>query len=63
MAVPKGKVSKARRDSRKANWKLSTPSIVKDPETQEFVVQHRVNKKTGYYNGKKIFEVKTEEKK
>ena len=25
MAVPKGKVSKARRDKRRANWKLAIP--------------------------------------
>ena len=27
MAVPKGKVSKARRNKRRANWKLSVPNI------------------------------------
>ena len=31
MAVPKGKVSKARRDKRKANWKLEVPGLVKCP--------------------------------
>ncbi|MGN1208001.1 MAG: 50S ribosomal protein L32, partial [Christensenellales bacterium] len=31
MAVPKVKVSRARRDSRKANWKVSAPSVVKCP--------------------------------
>ena len=29
MAVPKGKVSKSRRDKRKANWKLTAPNLVK----------------------------------
>ena len=28
MAVPKRKMSKARRDRRRANWKLSDPDIV-----------------------------------
>ena len=33
MATPKGKVSKARRDSRRsAHWKLSLPGIVKCPK-------------------------------
>ena len=32
MATPKGKVSKARRNSRRANWKLSLPGIVKCPK-------------------------------
>ena len=42
MAVPKGKVSKARRNSRKANWKLSTPSIVECSHCHELVAPHRV---------------------
>ena len=29
MAVPKRKVSKARRDKRRANWKLTLPGMVK----------------------------------
>ena len=28
MAVPKGKVSKARRNKRRANWKLSVPNML-----------------------------------
>ena len=32
MAVPKRKVSKARRDKRRANWKLSVPGMVKCPQ-------------------------------
>ena len=28
MAVPKGKVSKARRNKRRANWKMSAPNLV-----------------------------------
>ncbi len=55
MAVPKGKVSKARRNSRKANWKISTPSIVKSAETNEYVLPHRVSR-SGYYNGVKVLE-------
>ena len=27
MAVPKGKVSKSRRDKRRANWKLEVPGM------------------------------------
>ena len=41
MATPKGKVSKARRNSRRsAHWKLSMPGIVYDiPKYQENVVK------------------------
>ena len=35
MAVPKRKVSKSRRDKRKANWKISVPSIVECPHCHE----------------------------
>ena len=39
MAVPKRKVSKARRDKRRSNnWKLALPGIVKCPKCGEFVL-------------------------
>ena len=40
MAVPKRKTSKARRDQRRANWKLTAPGYV-CPEC-------------GYYDGKEV---------
>lgn len=58
MAVPKQKVSKARRNSRKANWKISTPSIVECPHCHEPKEPHKVCKKCGYYDGKAIVEKK-----
>ncbi len=57
MAVPKGKVSKARRDSRRANWKLTVPGIVKCPRCQAMKLSHRVCKNCGYYNGQKVVDV------
>ena len=48
---PKGKVSKARRNSRKANWKVSTPSLVECPHCHELQTPHMVCKKCGYYDG------------
>ncbi len=51
MAVPKGKVSKARRNSRKANWKISTPSIVECPHCHEYTQPHAVCPNCGYYDG------------
>ena len=35
MAVPKRKMSKARRDRRRANWKLSVPGMVECPQCHE----------------------------
>ena len=48
MAVPKGKVSKARRNSRRAaNWKLQLPGIVKCPRCSKMKLAHHVCKNCG----------------
>ena len=60
MAVPKGKVSKARRNSRRANWKLSLPGISECPQCHEMKLTHRVCKNCGYYNGKQVLKVNEE---
>ena len=52
MAVPKRKTSKARRDQRRAHWKLTVPGIVECPQCHEPKLAHRVCKKCGYYDGK-----------
>lgn len=57
MAVPKKKVSKARRDKRRANWKLELPGMVKCPKCGEFVKSHHVCKACGYYAGKEVIAV------
>ncbi len=57
MAVPKGKVSKARRNSRRANWKLELPGIVECPQCHAMKLSHRVCKACGYYNGKQVLKV------
>ena len=58
MAVPKGKTSKARRDTRRsAHWKLSLPGIVKCPRCQKMKLSHRVCKNGGYYDGEQIIKV------
>lgn len=53
MAVPKRKVSKARRDKRRSNvWKLSMPGITKCQKCGEAKLSHRVCKNCGTYAGK-----------
>lgn len=54
MAVPKRKTSKAKRDARRANWKLSIPGFVACPKCGEPIMGHRVCKACGYYNGKEV---------
>ena len=61
MATPKRKTSKARRDSRRANWKLSAPGIVECPKCKKAKLAHRVCKNCGFYGDREI--VKIEEAK
>ena len=61
MAVPKRKVSKARREKRRSNvWKLGLPGMTKCPKCGEIILSHRVCKSCGYYGGKEV--IKTENK-
>lgn len=55
MAVPKRKVSKARRDKRRSStWKIASPTMVKCPKCGEYNLSHRVCKACGFYGGKEI---------
>lgn len=55
MAVPKGKVSKARRDKRRAStWKLAAPNMVKCPKCGAMRLPHRMCRECGTYNGREI---------
>ena len=64
MAVPKGKVSKARRDKRRSShWKLEVPGMVACPKCGEMILSHRVCKNCGTYNGKEVIKVDSEDKK
>ena len=53
MAVPKRKTSKARRDKRRANWKVSMPGMTECPQCGA-EVSHRVCKECGFYNKKQV---------
>ena len=54
---PKNKSSKARRDKRRANWKMSAPNLVKCSKCGELMMPHRVCKACGSYNKKEIIKV------
>ena len=54
MAVPKRKMSKARRNSRRANWKLAAPGLVECPQCHELKRPHHVCTECGYYDGKEV---------
>ncbi|MBW1988034.1 MAG: 50S ribosomal protein L32 [Deltaproteobacteria bacterium] len=54
MALPKGKVSKSRRDKRRTHWKLSAPSVVKCPQCGDPKMPHRVCPNCGTYKGREV---------
>jgi len=57
MANPTHRHTRARRDKRRANWKITIPSITLCPECQEPRLPHRVCPNCGSYRGKRIIEV------
>lgn len=55
MAVPKKKVSKARRDKRRSSvWKLSAPNLVRCQKCGEMILNHHVCPNCGTYKGKTV---------
>ena len=55
VAVPKRKVSKARRDKRRSSvWKLTAPTLTKCTQCGEYKLPHQVCGNCGYYKGKEI---------
>ena len=55
MAVPKSKVSKARKNKRRSShWKLEVPGLVKCSKCGELHLPHRVCKACGNYNGREV---------
>ncbi|MDR1465862.1 MAG: 50S ribosomal protein L32 [Oscillospiraceae bacterium] len=55
MAVPKRRVSHARRDKRRSSvWKLDAPAIEKCKNCGAFKRSHRLCPECGYYNGRLV---------
>ena len=64
MAVPKRKVSKARRDTHRNNvWKLDAPAIVACPNCGAYHLAHRACKACGMYNGRQVLKIEEDKKK
>ncbi len=57
MPNPTSRHSKARKNKRRANWRITSPTITICPECQEPKLPHRVCMSCGTYRGKKILEV------
>ncbi|NDL66871.1 50S ribosomal protein L32 [Anaerotalea alkaliphila] len=58
MAVPKRKHSAARRDKRKANYKLTAPNLTVCSKCGEPAMPHRACRACGTYKNKAVVEVK-----
>ena len=54
---PKNKSSRSHRDMRRANWKMSAPTLVKCSKCGALMMPHRVCKSCGSYNKKEIVKV------
>ena len=58
MAVPKRKISKARRNKRRSHIKFKSKNIIEDKKSGEYRLPHHVDLKTGFYKGRQVFEPK-----
>jgi large subunit ribosomal protein L32 len=55
---PKGKISKARRDKRRAQtWKISLPNLAPCSKCGELVQTHRVCKACGTYKRREVLKI------
>ncbi len=54
MPNPKKRHSKARRDKRRANWKIEAPQLTLCTQCRQPKMPHRVCPTCGFYNGKEI---------
>ena len=58
MAVPKGKVSRQRRDKRRSShWKLTAPALAKCPNCGAFKMPHRACPECGMYKGRQVITI------
>lgn len=57
MALPKRKFSRARRDKRRANWKLTVKSLTSCAQCGNRIIPHRVCPHCGYYRGRQVLVV------
>lgn len=54
MGVPKKRTSRMRRDTRRANWKVTPPNVMACPNCKEPILGHRACPKCGQYKGRQV---------
>ena len=57
--LPKRKVSKGRRNRRRAHDAIGTPNLTRCPNCREPMLPHRVCRSCGHYKGREIVDVET----
>ncbi|HEX2999651.1 MAG TPA: 50S ribosomal protein L32 [Armatimonadota bacterium] len=62
MPLPKRKMSKSNRDSRRTHWKLKPPEISECPRCHSPRLAHHACSNCGYYNDRLVTEVKATER-
>lgn len=58
MAVPKRKVTRAKRGMRRSDDALKSPTYVEDKNSGELRRPHHIDLKTGMYRGRQVLEPK-----
>lgn len=58
MAVPKRKVTSAKRGMRRSHDKLGTAAYIEDKDSGELRRPHHIDLKTGKYRGRQVLEPK-----
>ena len=58
MPLPKRRHSRARRDKGRAHMRLAGPALVACSQCHSLKLPHRVCPACGYYDGKKVVEIK-----
>ncbi|MBN1560510.1 50S ribosomal protein L32 [candidate division KSB1 bacterium] len=55
MPLPKRRHSRSRQAKRRANWKLTAPTVVECSNCHQPKLPHRACPNCGYYKGRSIF--------
>ena len=58
MAVPKSKITKSKRNMRRAHDSLTPDTYVEDKDSGELHRPHHIDMKTGTYRGRQVLKVK-----
>ena len=59
--APQRRISKTRKRQRRSHFRLENPSMMVCPNCGEVKLAHVVCKECGYYDGKKVLEIKAKE--